>query len=169
MLDTSASMATGARLFIFSIHVSKLSSVSQLASFFANTERVDSSSGINIFVSFPTFSSTSNSNSRLGMVGRKNGADLGTVSGVFGLFRRLTTSKLSRFNHLEVGWSDRVISSRLICSGDLYSGSSPRSMAAMSSISGFSLAVLGSAENIQFMISNFLASSSHHAKRRDKL
>lgn len=84
-------------------------------------------------------------------MGRKNGADLGTVSGVFGLFRFLTISKLRRFSHLEVGWSDRVISSRLICSGDLYSGSSPKSMTAISSISGFSGAVLGSAEIITLL------------------
>lgn len=77
-------------------------------------------------------------------MGKKNGADFGTVNGVLGLFLRFTMSKLSRFSHLDVGCPDRVSSSSLICSGDLYSGSSPKSMVAMSSISGFSAAVAGS-------------------------
>lgn len=77
------------------------------------------------------------------MVGKKNGADFGTVKGVLGLFLFLTISRCNKFNHLEVGWSDNVISSSLICIGDIYSGSSPKSILPKSSISGFSGAVLG--------------------------
>lgn len=118
---------------------------------------MDMSSGISILVvPSPIFSlSRSNSSSKLGMVGRKKGADLGTVKGVFGLFLRLTTSMCSRLSQREVGWLERVMSCSLSCSGDVYSGSSPSSMNPMSSMAGFSGAVVGSS-GIEVQFNNMI-------------
>lgn len=58
------------------------------------------------------------------------------------------------------------MSSLLICSGDLYSGSSPRSMVPISSKSGFSGAVLGSSVKSVLFLKTF---QTHIALRNLRL